>query len=108
LPASLRILALSAAVATLAACGGTTTAATRERSLGKRVFVDAGCSSCHTLRDAGATGTVCPNLDLADPSKRRVVAYVTAGGAGMPSFQKTLTPDEIDAVSTYVDHAAGT
>ena len=30
---------------------------------GKEVFASAGCGSCHTLSDAGATGTVGPSLD---------------------------------------------
>lgn len=30
---------------------------------GKEVFASAGCSSCHTLQDAGASGSVGPNLD---------------------------------------------
>ena len=34
---------------------------------GKEVFESAGCVGCHTLADAGATGTVGPNLDEAKP-----------------------------------------
>ena len=35
-----------------------------ELALGKQIFlVKAGCGSCHTLKDAGSTGTVGPNLD---------------------------------------------
>jgi cytochrome c oxidase subunit II len=30
---------------------------------GKAIFASAGCSTCHTLQDAGANGTVGPNLD---------------------------------------------
>ena len=36
---------------------------------GKSVFTSAGCSSCHTLQEAGATGTVGPNLDDVLPGK---------------------------------------
>ena len=32
---------------------------------GKPVFASAGCTSCHTFKEAGATGTVGPNLDEA-------------------------------------------
>ena len=39
---------------------------------GKEVFLGtAGCASCHTLADAGATGTVGPNLDAVKPSLRQ-------------------------------------
>ena len=34
---------------------------------GKQVFLTAGCTGCHTLKDAGSTGTVGPNLDDAKP-----------------------------------------
>jgi cytochrome c oxidase subunit 2 len=30
---------------------------------GKQVFMSSGCGSCHTLRDAGSSGTVGPKLD---------------------------------------------
>jgi cytochrome c oxidase subunit II len=30
---------------------------------GKEIFTSAGCTSCHTLADAGSTATVGPNLD---------------------------------------------
>ena len=38
---------------------------------GKQVFASAGCGGCHTLKDAGATGNVGPNLDDLKPSRRR-------------------------------------
>ena len=40
---------------------------------GKEVFESAGCVGCHTLADAGATGTVGPNLDEAKPPADLVV-----------------------------------
>ena len=46
---------------------------------GKQVFATAGCKSCHTLKDAGATGTVGPNLDQAKPPLALVVDRVTNG-----------------------------
>ena len=41
---------------------------------GKTIFQQAGCGSCHTLKDAGTTGTVGPNLDQMKPSRRVVEA----------------------------------
>jgi mono/diheme cytochrome c family protein len=43
---------------------------------GKAVFLASGCGSCHTLKAAGASGTIGPNLDT-KPS-------VDAKGAHMP------------------------
>jgi mono/diheme cytochrome c family protein len=72
---------------------------------GKQVF--AACASCHTLADAGATGTIGPNLDEAKPSKELAVDRVTNGKGVMPSFKGQLTPEQIEAVATYVSTVAG-
>jgi mono/diheme cytochrome c family protein len=74
---------------------------------GKQVFETAGCASCHTLQDAGASGTVGPNLDDAKPSQDKVVERVTNGKGVMPSFKGQLTPQEIAAVAAYVSSVAG-
>ena len=74
---------------------------------GKDVFAKSGCASCHTLKDAGATGTVGPNLDEAKPSKDLVVERVTNGKAPMPSFKGQLSDQEIQAVAEYVSTVAG-
>jgi mono/diheme cytochrome c family protein len=41
------------------------TSAQGNAAAGKPVFASAGCASCHTFKEAGATGTVGPNLDEA-------------------------------------------
>jgi len=74
---------------------------------GKKVFTTAGCVSCHTLKDANATGKVGPNLDQLKPAQPVVVKQVTNGGAAMPPFKGTLTPEQIQAVATYVSTVAG-
>ena len=74
---------------------------------GKNVFETAGCGSCHTLKDAGATGTIGPNLDALKPSKARVARQVENGGAVMPSFKSRLTQKQIQAVAGYVASVAG-
>lgn len=73
---------------------------------GKEIFV-ANCASCHTLADAGTTGTVGPNLDEAQPSRDLVVERVTNGMGVMPSFEGTLTEEQIAEVAAYVSSAAG-
>ena len=75
---------------------------------GKQVFATAGCESCHTLADAGSTGTVGPILDDAKPSYDKVVERVTNGKSPMPSFSGTLTPQQIQDVAAYVSSVAGT
>lgn len=90
------------AAGTTAGAGGAA-----EIAAGKKVFATAGCMACHTLKDAGATGTVGPNLDVLKPPKARVVTQVENGGAAMPPFKGQLSPAQIDAVATYVSSVAG-
>jgi len=74
---------------------------------GKKTFESAGCKSCHTLQDAGATGTVGPNLDDAKPDYRLATARVTNGKGVMPSFKGQLTDQQIADVAAYVVKATG-
>jgi cytochrome c6 len=73
---------------------------------GKGIFTSS-CASCHTLADAGTTGTVGPNLDQSMPPKALVVDRVTNGMGAMPSFKDSLDPAQIEAVAEYVSSAAG-
>jgi len=74
---------------------GTSTAA------GKEIFV-ANCGSCHTLDDAGTTGSIGPNLDDLDVSTAQVEDQVRNGGGGMPAFGDQLSDEEIQEVAAYV------
>jgi mono/diheme cytochrome c family protein len=73
---------------------------------GKQVFTQS-CGSCHTLKDAGTTGTVGPNLDDLKPDEATVQRQVTNGGGVMPAFKGQLTDAQIKAVSQYVSSVAG-
>ena len=73
---------------------------------GKSIFT-ANCGSCHTLADAGTTGTVGPNLDESRPPQELVVDRVTNGKDAMPSFSDSLDEKQIQAVADYVSGAAG-
>ena len=76
-----------------------------DASAGKQVFATAGCKGCHTLKDAGATGNVGPNLDEAKPPLELVVDRVTNGKGVMPSFSGQLTEKQIADVAAYVVQA---
>jgi mono/diheme cytochrome c family protein len=79
---------------------------TEQPTDGKSIF-SANCGSCHTLADAGTTGTVGPNLDQSQPAKDLVVDRVTNGQGAMPSFKDSLDAQQIEAVADYVSTAAG-
>jgi mono/diheme cytochrome c family protein len=97
---------------------------------GKTVFTGVGsCGSCHTLSAAGTTGTVGPNLNTlkaacAAPASQRVrgttlqkcihtaivspYAYIPPGYASgiMPNtFEKTLSPSQIQALVAFLSSA---
>ena len=116
-----RVLILIASGLLLAGCSGaktaapvpetvegtvpTTPAVKGDPTAGKQVFATAGCKSCHTLKDAGATGTVGPNLDDAKPPLDLVIDRVTNGKGVMPSFSGQLSEKQIADVAAYVVQA---
>jgi cytochrome c oxidase subunit II len=84
-----------------------------DANAGKAVFASAGCSGCHTLAQAGAAGTVGPNLDTAikgdagstplaafikesivDPDK--VIAKGYSAGVMPTTFGSSLSSTDID------------
>ena len=92
----------------LAGCGGGEDDA-RMRA-GRAVFTDLArprCTLCHTLRDAGASGKVGPDLDRLKPDTLRVARAVTGGVGVMPSQAGNLTAEQIRAVAAYVAAVAG-
>ena len=75
---------------------------------GKEIFTTT-CGSCHTLKAAGTSGEVGPNLDELEPDLATVEHQVVNGGGGMPAFgnEGVLNAKEIKAVATYVSTVAG-
>ena len=110
--------AIVVSVLLLAGCGGgdsggssstqgsTGGGAENASAQGKQVFTQS-CGGCHTLKDAGTTGSVGPNLDDLKPDTASVKRQVENGGGPMPAFKGQLTGAQIDAVSSYVSSAAG-
>jgi cbb3-type cytochrome c oxidase subunit III len=98
--------AVAAYVASVAAKPVVAGGGGKQPTSGKDIFV-ANCGSCHTLADAGTSGTIGPNLDQLKPVFARVQKQVINGGAVMPAFKGTLTPAQIKAVAKYVSSVAG-
>jgi cbb3-type cytochrome c oxidase subunit III len=97
---------VAAFVAANAGVNGFTVTQTISGTNGKDIFKSQ-CASCHTLADAGATGTVGPNLDQLKPPFAIVQNQVIHGGGVMPAFKGKLTDAQIKAVATYVSQNAG-
>ena len=92
---------------TAAPAASTPIPADADAAAGAKVFASAGCGSCHTLSAAKASGQVGPNLDDAKPGYDTVLAKVTNGGGGMPSFGGQLSEQQIRDVAAYVATSAG-
>jgi mono/diheme cytochrome c family protein len=114
---------------TVTAAGGTAQAAPQLTgdALGRQLFVagDAAtgvtaCSGCHTMKTAGSTATVGPNLDkelgpdpasatresIVDPNKEIIPGYQANV---MPvNYGTALTPTQLDALVNYVYHSTNT
>ncbi len=73
---------------------------------GKQIFITK-CGGCHTLKDAGTTGTQGPNLDQLKPSFAIAKKQVINGGGIMPAFKDVLNEAQINAVAKYVADNAG-
>ena len=81
--------------------------ATAVTSLDGKTIFKAKCGGCHTLADAGTTGTTGPHLDQLKPPFARVQKQVINGGVIMPAFKGILTDAQIRAVAQYVSSHAG-
>ena len=93
---------------------------------GAAIFTSSGCGGCHTLKAAGSTGNVGPNLDTAIAADAKadhnmpLAAFVQESIANpsayiaknfsdgiMPAFKGKLTDAQIKAVAQYVLSSAG-
>jgi cbb3-type cytochrome c oxidase subunit III len=97
---------VAAYVAAVAGQGGETKPPSQLGTDGKTIFTSE-CASCHTLKAAGTTGTIGPNLDQLKPSQAVVQHQVEVGGGVMPAFKGTLSAAQIAAVAKFVSSSAG-
>lgn len=103
--------------------GGTAPAQASENAAasvdGAALFDSQGCAGCHTLKAAGATGTIGPDLDavlagtdaafieesIVDPSAE--VAKGFPDGTMPDNFAETMSPEELDALVQFIADAVG-
>ena len=77
---------------------------------GKHIFTQVAqpsCTICHTLADAGAEGSIGPNLDELKPTREQVINAVSGGVGIMPAFEGSLTEEQIKAVADYITAVTG-
>jgi cytochrome c oxidase subunit 2 len=91
---------------------------------GKKLFTDGNgtataCGGCHTLADAGTNGTTGPDLDKVLKGKDAafirqsilkpdaVIAPGYQAGIMPKNYGDTLSPDELDALVTYLSKVSG-
>ena len=86
---------------------------------GVALFTEAGCGGCHTLADAGASGTTGPNLDevlpgqspdeirtsIVDPSAKLSDGFTDGIMPG--SYQNQFNEVELDTLVAYLSEVAG-
>jgi mono/diheme cytochrome c family protein len=100
-------LALAAGLA--AGIGGLTSRAHAEDAkasdplaAGRDLFNANSCSACHTLADAGSTGSVGPDLDNPNLTRDTIVNRVEMGGGPMPSFSGQISQADIGKLADYI------
>ncbi|HEX2152350.1 MAG TPA: cytochrome c [Acidimicrobiia bacterium] len=92
-----RLVAAAALALMLAACDGPDADAT-----GQQIFAEV-CARCHSADLSGGVGPALgPGSNAASASDEYLVATITQGRGAMPSFQQTLTPEQIERVVTYL------
>ncbi len=125
-PAHVAVLVVLALVTALglAACGDTVgySSGSGDKIRGKALFKQ-GCGSCHTLADAGTTGTIGPNLDYAFVQSRidglgqsviqqvvrdQIAYAVTKPSTGAPGMPRNIYEgQDAEDVASYVASVAG-
>jgi mono/diheme cytochrome c family protein len=104
---ALGALALVAGVT--AGIGGLTTRAHAEDAkatdlitAGRDLFNGNSCSACHTLADAGSSGSVGPDLDNPNLTRDQIVNRIEMGGGPMPSFAGQISEADIGKLADYI------
>ena len=86
---------------------------------GAQVFANNGCGGCHTLAAAGSSGVTGPNLDevlpgqdaekikedIVDPNKEIAQGY--PANVMPQEYEKTIPPEELEALVEYLLESAG-
>lgn len=109
-PSRLLLSTGAAMMAAMLAFASPARAAGSEGAMGKTIFTTGAqppCALCHTLKDAGSSAEIGPNLDELKPDAGRVAQAVKDGIGIMPAFGESLSEQQIHDVAQYVARATG-
>ncbi len=81
---------------------GESAAPTGNAEAGRAIYDAQGCGNCHTLEEAGSTGTVGPNLDESKPDFELAVTRIANGKSPMPAYKGELSEKQINDVAAFV------
>jgi len=77
-----------------------------DHELGKQLFTDWSCGSCHALKAAGGAGHVGPAFDGGNMTAEYAVGRITNGQGAMPAFGGIMTDEEIATLAAYIVEVA--
>jgi cytochrome c6 len=81
-----------------------------EDEVGRKLFTEVAsppCGLCHVLAAAATAGKIGPSLDELKPDADRVARALKQGVGVMPSFEESLTNEQIDVLARYVARVSG-
>lgn len=97
------------AVLFLAPLDGARAESDRTLEQGRSLFTEQAeppCALCHTLKDAGASGTIGPSLDVMQPEAEIVMRAITQGIGPMMPYDD-LSDEEKQTLADYIAQVAG-
>lgn len=80
-----------------------------EAARGRTVYVEIAepsCAQCHALAGTGTDAVAGPALDGMALERSNVVDVVERGRGLMPAYEGQLSPEQIEAVATFVAEAS--
>ncbi len=103
------LAALLIAAITVCAAGATTPPKiVGNIKVGKTIFKQQGCGSCHMLAAAGVVESSGegPDLDTSKKTYTQMINQITKGGGDMSSYKKILTTAQIQDLAAFIYQSA--
>jgi mono/diheme cytochrome c family protein len=112
----MKALLVALLIASVAVCSAgattppktTTTKIVGNVKVGRTIFRQQGCGSCHMLAAAGVVNSSGegPDLDTSAKTYAQMINQITKGGGDMTPYGKTLTTAQIQDLAAFVYESA--